>query len=233
MSKSNTIKHFKECCYSCIDDRLCTNIFVDESFWLYKNVFLSDESDWINWSKFNKGVKTICNNNGNKTSDDAKKNIVQFTEKDVRFLFDEIRSKPMTAQTGGFVHWLFGGESSLSDAFRYLFYNRFTNWFFYEDRISPHELFAFFNNRWTEKRYNVVKEKFYSYDSVTDGVLSMKELNSNTLFQNMNTSSYTGTSKEVISFGEFKRYFIRMSAQYPTDELFLSYVNNMLYNTTV
>ena len=230
MTQPDTINDFKERCYACIDSGLCTNMFVDESIWLYTNAFLSDETDWMNLSNFEKGVKTICHNDEHKKSPDAKQKVVQFTEKDVRFLFDEILNKPKTAQAGGILQFLFGEESYLSYAFRYFLYNRFTFWFFCEDRISPDEFCDFFNNMWTETRYNVVKEKFYSYDSVTvtDGVLSFEDLNNNMLFLEMNTTSYTGTSKEVISFGEFKRYFIRMSAQFPTDELFISYINKTL-----
>lgn len=210
MSNYNrSINEFKTCCYLYTDAKLSTNTYVDESDWLYKNVFSSNGYAWLNRTKFQKGVATICNNSTRDST--MNKPVVHFTDDDIAFLFDEIQ-KGSTCRNSPV-------ETSLDKIWIRLFCN---------DKISADEFSSFFNTNWTEARFNCVKDMFYSLDSATDGMLTMDELRRDALFNQINTTSYRSASTEVISFGEFKRFFIGMSAKYSSDDKFISFVNKTL-----
>ena len=215
---------FKDQCYKYLDTHLATNQYTDENNWLYSYVFSSDESCWLNFERFKEGMSKIHT---------ATKN--PFEEDDIRFLFDQMHKTPRSV-------W---GNLILS--------LRPVEHMFGRGHVSPEEFDAFFNNRWNRTRFEYVKYKFESLDTTGlssfpkrpkrvrfehektpsnnfDGVISPEELDNSKLFKKMDKVKYP-RGGQVISFGEFKRYFIKETAECKTEQEFFGFVDETLNGT--
>ena len=199
---SDIFKEFQQYCFDYVDEEN-PNEYVDEVGFLFENLFDGEcvcEFDLSDRDPINTITYTnFCRGLEKLNKYRMKQNKPPYTGDETKTLFSGINKR----KSCYIANIIFSQYITLT-----------------EMRI----LFSKYYYWWSMEKYMCVKKMYESYNLNADGMITVEEFDNKSLWPRMNKADFEDS---VISFGEFKRYFMNQSSKYPNDKTFAKYIREV------